>query len=183
MDKDIGSEKHSGGEILSLSLSAEVSGFLSSMSTTSLMKYNLTSITNIAGSTANLSQGNINKNVIGNGTLSGDIMLGVADPNRCGDRKPYLLLFRIESNGDYAYDMYSLSSLSIGQQVVQCRHLDAKMRSGRDRYLAANLYTAGREKMPNNQPVDISDICEPIYTSDFKDYLSSAMVTASDKLK
>ena len=83
-----------------------------------------------------------------------DIMLGVADLS--GTRLPYLLLFRKENNADYAYDLYSLSSLTPGTKVVQCLHLDSNTRSSHSRYLPAIKYLPGRDAMPINTPIEVS---------------------------
>ena len=181
MDKDINEERHSDGTIRTFALSAEVSQYASTMTPTSLLKYSPTSIRNIIGSSENLSYNNLSKTVMTGGDLSGDVMLGVAQQN--GQRLPYLLLFRIEKNGEYAYDLYSLSSLSLGDCVVQCRHLDSLNRSGHTRYLSGELYIEGRNAMPDNKPVEISAMSVPAYSNEFREYLSSAIDTAISKLR
>ena len=180
MDRDINSEERSEGKILTLSLSAEVSNHASSMSLTSLLRYSVPSINNIAGSSANLSYRNLNKTVLDGGSLSGDLMLGVVQPH--GVRIPFLLQFYHEKDGTYAYNVYALSSLSVGDQVVQCRHLDSSYRSGVSRYLSEKLYTGGRDSMPLNQPIELSAMTPPNYSSQFQQYLSSAIETAKSKL-
>ena len=109
-----------------------------------------------------------------------DIMLGVADLS--GTRLPCLLLSHTENNADYAYDFYSLSSLTPGTKVVQCLHLDSNTRSSHSRYLPAIKYLPGRDAMPINSPIEVSSMSEPQYSCDFSTYLSSAMDTAKSKL-
>ena len=180
MDRDMNSEVHSGGEILNISLSAEVSTYASSMSPTSLLRYSPPSINSIAGASKNLSHNNLNKTVLSGGQLSGDLMLGVVQPH--GTRIPFLLQFYHEKNGDYAYNLYELSSLTPGDVVVQYRHLDSISRSGQSRYLSGQLYISGRDSMPLNQPIELSTMTSPNYPSAFQNYLSSAIKTAESKL-
>lgn len=180
MDKDIKSEESAPGEILSLSLSAEVSKYISTMNDQSLVRLSPVSISNIEGSAKNLTHNNIDKTVVCGGHLSGDLMFGVAQPH--GKPYPYLLLFHKENNGKYAYDLYPLSSLEVGDFVVQCRHLASDLRSGHSRYLAGTQYITGRNAMPANVPVEISSMTPPVYTSDFSEYLSSAISTVNSKL-
>ena len=180
MDRDINSEERSEGKILTLSLSSEVSNHASSMRLTSLLRYSAPSINNIAGSSANLSYRNLNTTVLDGGSLSGDLMLGVVQPH--GVRIPFLLQFYREKNGDYAYNLYELSSLTPGDVVVQCRHLDSISRSGQSRYLSGQQYISGRDSMPLNQPIELSAMTSPSYPSGFQNYLSSAIKTAESKL-
>lgn len=180
MDRDINSEEHSEGEILTTSLSAEVSSYASCMSPTSLLRYSPHSINNIAGSSENLSYNNLSKTVLAGGTLSGDLMLGVVQPH--GTRIPFILQFYHEKGGTYAYNVYAISSLSVGDQVVQCRHLDSISRSGQSRYLSGQQYISGRDSMPLNQPIELSAMTSPSYPSGFQNYLSSAIKTAESKL-
>ena len=180
MDRDINSEEHSGGIIQSISLSAEVATYASSMSPTSIVRLSPTSINSIKGASANLSHRNLNKTVLSGGQLSGDLMLGVVQPH--GTRTLFLLQFYRENNNDYAYNMYALSSLRVGAEVVQCRHLDSKSRSGQSRYLPGQQYLSGRDSMPLNQPIELSAMTSPDYPSAFQNYLSSAIKTAESKL-
>lgn len=180
MDRDINSEERSEGKILTLSLSSEVSNHASSMSLTSILRYSTPSINNIAGSSENLMYNNVSKTVLSGGPLSGDLMLGVVQPH--GTRIPFLLQFYREKNGDYAYNLYELSSLTPGDVVVQCRHLDSISRSGQSRYLSGQQYISGRDSMPMNQPIELSAMTSPSYPSGFQNYLSSAIKTAESKL-
>lgn len=180
MDKDVHNEKHSEGAILTLSLSAEVSPYLSDLGDMSLVKLSPGAISSIAGASENLSIRNLNKNVFDGGPLSGDLMLGVA---HCPDRdNPYLLQFRQEADGTYAYDLYSLSSLNIGERVVQCRHLDSDFRAHCSRYLDEVLYVNGRNLMPEGRPIDISALPGRGCSSDFCDYMTGAVKAAKSKL-
>ena len=185
MDKDIKSEQHSFGEIVSLALSAELCTHASEIPIGCLMKLSPSMIHTIEGASENLTTGSFAKNVFSGGVLSGDFMLGVANDSN-NQRCPYLLNFRCETNGpnkgDYAYDLYILSSFALGDEVTQCRHLASDCRSGISRYLQQSKFITGRNAMPNNVYVEISSMDNCTYTSDFKQFMDSAMRTAESKI-
>lgn len=185
MDTDIKNEQHSSGEIISLALSVELYTYASKIPIGYLMKLSPSMVHNIENSSENLTTGNFTKNVFSGGALSGDFMLGVANDSN-NQRCPYLLNFRSETNGphkgDYAYDLYILSSFALGDEVTQCRHLASDCRSGNSRYLPQKKYIPGRDAMPNKGYVEISSMNSCVYTSDFKQFMDSAVRTAQSKI-